>query len=128
MRAALCVFVAWLSLDAFAANDSLQGARAQPVPEPTALLVDEAGALTQPEHEAIVARLTTIQSAGRAQVAVLISHGLGGEPLADYAFRVAEKWKLGRAQRDDGLLVLVVPSVPAVRIEVGYGLEGEIPD
>ena len=128
MRAALCVFVAWLSLDAFAATDSVQGLRTQPIPEPTALLVDEAGALTQTERETMVARLKAIQSSGRAQLAVLISRGLGGEPLAEYALRVAEKWELGRERRDDGLLVLVVPSVPAARIEVGYGLEGDIPD
>jgi uncharacterized membrane protein YgcG len=61
-------------------------------------------------------------------VAILISSGIHGEPLADYALRVAELWQLGRAKRDDGLLILVVPAINAARIEVGYGLEGDIPD
>jgi uncharacterized membrane protein YgcG len=41
---------------------------------------------------------------------------------------VAEKWQLGRAGRDDGLLIVVVPSTNSARLEVGYGLEGVIPD
>jgi uncharacterized protein len=99
-----------------------------PIPEATGLLVDQAGVLSEGEREALAARLRTIQASGRAQVAILVSGGTGGEPLADYALRVAENWQLGRAKRDDGLLVLVVPSADAARIEVGYGLEGAIPD
>jgi len=101
---------------------------AEPLPEPTGLLVDQAGALSEAEQAALAARLRAIQASGRAQVAILVSGGTGGEPLADYAFKVAEKWQLGRAGKDDGLLILVVPSANAARIEVGYGLEGAIPD
>ncbi len=99
-----------------------------PIPELTGLLVDEAGALSEGEQEALAVRLRAIQTSGRAQVAIFISSGTSGEPLAEYALRVAEKWRLGRAGRDDGLLVLVIPSANAARIEVGYGLEGAIPD
>jgi uncharacterized protein len=112
----------------FAATNVVYAADQHPIPEPTSLLVDEVGALTDAEREDIAARLKTIQSSGRAQIAILISSGIEGEPLADYALRVAEKWELGRARRDDGLLVLVIPSATAARIEVGYGLEGVIPD
>jgi uncharacterized protein len=98
------------------------------VPEPTGLLVDEAGALDEAERSALAARLKAIQDSGRAQVAILVASGTGGEGLADYALKVAEKWQLGRAGRDDGLLILVIPSASAARIEVGYGLEGAIPD
>ena len=98
------------------------------MPEPTGLLVDQVRALTDTQREALTQRLHAIQTSGRAQVAILISSGIGAEPLADYALRVAEKWRLGRAGRDDGLLVLVIPSATAARIEVGYGLEGDIPD
>ena len=112
----------------FAATDAVHAADRHPVPEPTSLLVDEAGALTDDERNDLAARLKTIQGSGRAQIAILISSGIEGEPLADYALRVAEKWELGRARRDDGVLVLVIPSATAARIEVGYGLEGVIPD
>ena len=99
-----------------------------PIPAPTSLLVDQAGVLSAAEHGALLARLQTIQTSERAQIAILISSGTEGAPLADYALQVAENWQLGRAGRDDGLLVLVVPSAAAARLEVGYGLEGLIPD
>jgi uncharacterized protein len=98
------------------------------IPEPTSLLVDQAGALSDAERAALLERLRAIQSSGRAQIALLISSGTGGAALADFGLLVAESWQLGRAGRDDGLLILVVPSTAAARLEVGYGLEGVIPD
>lgn len=53
---------------------------------------------------------------------------LGGDPIEDFSIRVVEAWKLGRAQHDDGVLILVVPQDRKMRIEVGYGLEGVLPD
>jgi uncharacterized membrane protein YgcG len=98
------------------------------LPQASSLLVDEAGALTDADRDALLDRLRTFQDEGRAQVAILISKSTGGAPLAEYSLRVAESWQLGRAGRDDGLLILVVPSPAAARLEVGYGLEGNIPD
>ena len=98
------------------------------IPEQTSLIVDQANALTADARATLNARLQNIQSSERAQVAILISSGIHGEPLSDYSLRVAEAWQLGRAQRDDGLLILVVPAINSARIEVGYGLEGAIPD
>lgn len=106
------------------------GANAQerPVPVPSQLLTDETGVLDEEAARELRQRLQALQDSGRAQVAVLLVPDPGAEPLADFALRVAQQWQLGRAGRDDGLLVLLVPSVPAARIEVGYGLEGSIPD
>jgi uncharacterized protein len=98
------------------------------VPQATSLLVDEAGALTDADRDALLARLRTFQDDKRAQIAILVSKGTGGAPLSEYSLRVAESWRLGRAARDDGVLIVVVPSTGAVRVEVGYGLEGNIPD
>jgi uncharacterized protein len=98
------------------------------VPQQTGLLVDQAGALDAASSAEIEGRLEALQSAGRAQVAILISSGTGDEPLADFSLRVAQAWRLGHAKADDGLLIVVVPSQKAARIEVGYGLEGAIPD
>lgn len=95
---------------------------------PPGLLVDQTGTLSAAEREALTQRLKDIQESGRAQVAILVSSGIGSEPLAAYGLRVAEAWRLGRAGRDDGLLVLVIPANHSARIEVGYGLEGVIPD
>ena len=53
---------------------------------------------------------------------------LQGDAIEDYAIRVVEQWRLGDARRDDGLLFLVSTGDRAMRIEVGHGLEGAIPD
>ena len=97
----------WLALMALPAAHA---ADSRDIPEATGLLLDQDGALSESEQSVLAARLRAIQDTGRAQVAILVASGTGGEPLADYALRVAEKWQLGRAGKDDGLLVLVVPT------------------
>lgn len=118
--------ISWLFFFVVAASMSV--CAAADIPEATGLVVDQADVLTEDQRLALVERLTAIQTSGRAQIAVLIAKDTGGAPLSDYALRVAESWKLGRAGRDDGLLILVVPSPAGARLEVGYGLEGPIPD
>jgi uncharacterized protein len=118
----------WLCICLLAVAQCARAAAPASIPEQTSLMVDQANVLTEDARAALTARLQAIQSSGRAQVAILISGGINGEPLSDYSLRVAEAWQLGRARRDDGLLILVVPAINAVRIEVGYGLEGDIPD
>jgi uncharacterized protein len=118
----------WLCLGLLATAQCAYAALPTIIPEPTSLIVDQASVLEEGAREALKTRLQMIQSAGRAQVAILISSGIGDEALAEYSLRVAVAWRLGRARRDDGLLILVVPSINAARIEVGYGLEGDIPD
>jgi uncharacterized protein len=118
----------WLCIGLLAAAHSVYAALPTVVPAQTGLIVDQAKVLSEGAREALKMRLLAIQSSERAQVAILISSGIGDEPLADYSLRVAVAWRLGRARRDDGLLILVVPSRNAARIEVGYGLEGDIPD
>src|SRR5690348_6785493 len=98
------------------------------VPVATSLLEDQADVLTVEEHAALLSRVLAIQHSGRAQIAVLISSGIGGSTLEEYALRVAETWQIGRKGKDDGLLILIVPSINGARLEVGYGLEGAIPD
>ncbi|HYH40497.1 MAG TPA: TPM domain-containing protein [Burkholderiales bacterium] len=121
-------WIGWLYLCLLAAASGALAATPAVIPAQTSLLTDEADVLTVDEHDALLKRLIAIQRAGRAQIAVLISKGIDGVSLSDYALRVAESWQLGRAARDDGLLILIVPSTVSARIEVGYGLEGAIPD
>ena len=118
----------WLCVSLLATAQCAYAAAPAAIPEQTGLIVDQANVLGGDARAALQARLQAIQAGGRAQVAILISSGIQGEPLADYSLRVAETWQLGRAKRDDGLLILVVPAINAARIEVGYGLEGDIPD
>jgi uncharacterized protein len=82
--------------------------------------------------EAARARLERILAEGEratgAQVVVAVFAGLEGESLEDFSIRLAERWRVGRKELDDGAIVLVFLQDRKVRIEVGYGLEGAIPD
>ena len=104
------------------------GAAVRAIPEQTGLVVDQTGSLDEGAQLTLLRRLGAIQASGRAQVVILVVGDTAGEALADYSLKVAQAWKLGHAGRDDGLLVLVVPGAVAARLEVGYGLEGSIPD
>ena len=62
------------------------------------------------------------------QVVVLTLPSLEGEALEDFAVKVAKTWQLGRKGKDDGVLLLIAKDDRKMRIEVGYGLEGTLPD
>jgi uncharacterized protein len=74
------------------------------------------------------ARLAEYERESKHQFALLTLPSLDGEAIEDFSIHVAERWKLGNKGKDDGLVLLIVPSERKMRIEVGYGLEGEIPD
>lgn len=100
----------------------------QPIPPLAARVTDTTGTLTAPQRAALDARLAAFEREKGAQVAVLIVPTTQPEDIAQYSIRVVDAWKLGRARPDDGVLLLVAKDDRALRIEVGYGLEGAIPD
>ncbi len=110
----------------------------QPVPKLQARVNDLTGTLSQVQAAALESRLAQIEARHGAQVAVLLVQTTGEEAIEQYALRVAETWKIGRgrasdrpgaaAPPDDGVLIVVALSDRRMRIEVGYGLEGAIPD
>ncbi len=73
-------------------------------------------------------KLAAFEKAKGSQIAVLIVPSTHPETIEQYALRVAETWKLGRKGIDDGVLLLVAKNDRALRIEVGYGVEGAVPD
>jgi uncharacterized protein len=99
-----------------------------PVPPLTAPVTDVAGTLTPDQSAALDARLRAFEQGKGSQVAVLIVPSTHPEEIEQYAIRVADAWKLGREGVDDGALLLVAIQDRRVRIEVGYGLEGVLPD
>ena len=98
------------------------------VPFLSGRVVDIAQLLDEAAELRIEESLRQLEADTGAQIAVLTIGSLEGEALEDYSLRVAETWALGRAEVDDGVLILVVPEERKIRIEVGYGLEGVIPD
>jgi uncharacterized protein len=103
-------------------------AAALEVPFLSGRVVDLAELLPPATEQELDGRLAELESETGAQVVVLTVPTLEGEVLEDYAGRVAGTWKLGREGIDDGVLLLVAREERGLRLEVGYGLEGKIPD
>jgi len=91
-------------------------------------VVDAAGLLTPDQREALEAKLKAHEHGTSDQVRVAIVPSLQGASVEDYANRLFRTWKLGQAQLNNGVLLLVAPQEHKVRIEVGYGLEGALTD
>jgi len=100
----------------------------QAIPELHARVTDLVGALPAQRREQVEQRLAALEQRKGAQIAVLLVATTAPEPIEAYATRVFDAWKLGRKGIDDGVLVVVAKDDRRTRIEVGYGLEGAIPD
>ena len=100
----------------------------QAVPALTARVTDLTGTLDAGERKALEQQLLELETARGAQIAVLIVPTTGPEDIAAYGIRVADAWKIGRENVDDGVILIVAKNDRRVRIEVGRGLEGAIPD
>jgi uncharacterized protein len=104
------------------------GASALEVPYLAGRVNDQAGLLDEDFEGQLEERLRLLEEETGAQVVVLTIPSLEGDPLEDFSIRVVETWKLGRADADDGVLILVARDERRMRIEVGYGLEGVLTD
>ncbi len=100
----------------------------QPVPVLAARVTDKTGTLSAEQALALEQKLAAIEAKRGSQVAVLLVPATEPETIEQYAIRVADAWKLGRKGVDDGVLLLVAKNDRGLRIEVGRGLEGAIPD
>jgi uncharacterized protein len=89
---------------------------------------DRASVMSAEERTVLDGRLRAFEEKSGRQFAVLTIPTLAGDDLEGFSIRVVEEWKLGRKGQDNGLLLLVVSADRKVRIEVGYGLEGQITD
>jgi uncharacterized protein len=98
------------------------------VPPLTAQVVDETSTLTSEQRAALERKLREFELRKGSQLAVLIVPTTAPEAIEQYSLRVVDQWKLGRRKVDDGALLLVAKNDRAVRIEVGYGLEGALND
>jgi len=99
-----------------------------PVPTLKARVTDLTGSLSADQLTRLEQKLAAFEARKGSQVAVLIVATTQPETIEQYSIRVAERWKLGRKGVDDGALLLVAKDDRAMRIEVGYGLEGALPD
>jgi uncharacterized protein len=98
------------------------------VPQLTQRVTDLTGTLSAQQQQALESRLAQLEQQRGSQVAILIVPTTLPEAIEQYSIRVVDQWRLGRKGVDDGILILVAKDDRKVRIEVGYGLEGAIPD
>ncbi len=98
------------------------------VPRLTGRVNDNAGMLSKEAISRLDAALADFQRTDSTQLVVLTIPSLQGEPLEDYAIKVAQAWGIGQKGKDNGVLLLVSKGDRKVRIEVGYGLEGRLTD
>lgn len=98
------------------------------IPPLTSRVTDLTGTLSASQRDTLEQELRTLEARKGSQIAVLIVPTSRPEAIEQYSIRVAETWKLGRKGIDDGVLLLVAKEDRELRIEVGYGLEGVIPD
>lgn len=89
---------------------------------------DLAGVLSETQKQTLTQRLADFEKTTSNQVALLIIPSLEGEPIENFSLQVAETWKIGQKSRDNGLLVVIAVKDRKYRFEVGYGLEGSLPD
>ena len=106
----------------------VRGAAADDVPFLTGRVVDDAHILSDGARERLTAALKAHEDATSNQVVVLTVPTIGSDDIENYANTVFHTWKLGQKGKDNGVLVVVVPNDHKLRIEVGYGLEGTLPD
>lgn len=99
-----------------------------PVPPLSAHVVDLSATLSSEQKQALEQRLSEFEARKGSQIAVLLVPGTQPEAIEQYAIRVAEQWKLGRKKIDDGAILVLAKNERALRIEVGYGLEGALND
>lgn len=89
---------------------------------------DDAKILTQETVDTLEKQLAAYEDSTSNQIAILTISSLDGEPIENYSLRVAEEWKLGTQDKDNGVLLVIAVDDHKIRIEVGYGLEGVLTD
>ena len=118
-RLFLFLFASFISSNAFALQ----------IPEkPQAYVNDYAHLLSDNARGQIENTLTDFEKTTSTQVVVAIFPSLEGEALEDFSIRLAEKWKIGSKKNSNGIILLIFRDDHKIRIEVGYGLEGALPD
>jgi uncharacterized protein len=97
-------------------------------PKLTGRVTDQANLISSEDKATLEQQLEAHEAATSNQIVVVTINSLQGLDIADYALKLGRSWGIGTAEKDNGVLLLVAPNERKVRIEVGYGLEGALPD
>lgn len=105
-----------------------QEVRVVPKPQPTYIVYDGAEVLDAQQEKLLNDQLVSLDNTSSNQIAIATIKSLNGGNIEEVANATFRDWKIGNAKTNNGVLILVVTEDRKVRIEVGYGLEGAIPD
>ncbi len=97
-------------------------------PNPPRLVNDLAGALSPEQRDILEQKLVALDDSTSNQIAIVLIKTLNDYPIEDYANKLFRSWGIGNKKNNNGVLILAAIDDHQVRIEVGYGLEGAIPD
>ena len=97
-------------------------------PNPPVLVTDMAGVLSPEQKQALENKLVAIDDSSSNQIAVVILPTLEGNPIEEYSTKLFREWGIGNKKTNNGILLLIAIQDKKIRIEVGYGLEGAVPD
>jgi uncharacterized protein len=123
------IALAALVFAGLAAIETARAATPTPIPAaPTAFVTDRAGFLTPAYAAKLTKRLEDYERGTGHQVIVWIDKTTGGVPIDDWAVKAFAAWGVGRKGHDDGVAMFIFSEDRKMRIEVGYGLEGNVPD
>ena len=99
-----------------------------PIPALTGRVVDQASILSQQQERDLTSKLAALERKSGDQVVVVTLKSLQGRPIEDWGMALGRGWGIGQKGKDNGVLLIVAPNDRELRIEVGYGLEGTLPD
>jgi len=119
---------AWIFLGIFCISISLKAQNLPERPNPPSLVNDFAGMLSPTERQALETKLVNFDDSTTNQIAIVTVDSLSGDEISDYAIKLFQKWKIGAAKKNNGVLILVSKPDRKIFISVGYGLEAVITD
>ena len=97
-------------------------------PDPPRLVNDYTQTLSKEELNALEQKLVAYNDSTSTQIAIVMIASLGGYPIDDYSFQLAERWGIGQKGKNNGVLLFIAKDDRRVFIATGYGMEGVMPD
>lgn len=99
-----------------------------PLPALTGRVIDKADILSDAAEAALSTKIETHEQVTTNQIVIVTLPDLMGRPIEDWGLMLGRSWGIGQKGKDNGIVFLIAPSDRELRIEVGYGLEGDLPD
>lgn len=98
------------------------------IPPLTGRVVDQAGILNNSDESSLSGKLAALEKKTTIQLVVVTLKGLQSRTIEEWGLALGRGWGIGQAGKNNGVLLVVAPNERELRIEVGYGLEGDLPD